>query len=115
LLVAGGASDVDGGDIAPIGTITIPNSLTVAITKSDSLGGDSSLRLQLKDVDGNLFCYAGPLNEVIPIDKLNTQCWNNKGDFATSSTLFTRLDVIVPSSATTDLPFSYCLANVTVQ
>jgi len=117
VLVDGGIDNgnVDGGAISPIGTTTIPNSITVAITRAPAVGGNSSLRLQLKDVDGNLFCYAGPLNEVIPIGKFNTQCWNNKGDFATSSTLFTRLDIIVPSSATTDLPFSYCLTSVTVQ
>jgi hypothetical protein len=104
----------DGGNIASIGTITIPNSLTVFVDRS-GLNGNNSLRVQLTDVDGNLFCYAGSPNDVIPIAKFNTQCWNNKGIFATSSTLFTRVDVIVPSSATTDLEFAYCLTNVVVQ
>jgi hypothetical protein len=107
--------DVDGGNISPIGAITIPNSLTVAVDKSAQVNGNNSLRVQMTDVDGNLFCYSGPMIEPIPVAKLNTQCWNNKGTFATPSTLFTRLDIIVPSSATTDLEFAYCLTNVVVQ
>jgi Glycosyl hydrolase family 12 len=113
--VPGSTSVIDGGAMSPIGAITIPNSIAVTLSRADTLGGNSSLRFQLVDVNGNIFCYGGPLNDVIPITKFNTQCWNNKGDYATSSTLFTRLDVIVPSSATTDLQFAYCIANVVVQ
>jgi hypothetical protein len=107
--------DVDGGNIAPVGAITIPNSLSVAVDRTAPLNGNNSLRVQMTDVEGNLFCYSGPMTEPIPVAKLNTQCWNNKGTFATPSTLFTRLDIIVPSSATTDLEFAYCLTNVVVQ
>ena len=111
----GGLSSSDGGLIPSIHTITIPNSLTVSVLRSDNFVGNASLRAQLIDVDGNIFCYGGPINDAIPIGKFNTQCWNNKGTFASSSTLFSRLDIIVPSSATTDLPFSYCLTNVVIQ
>ncbi len=113
--IDGGPSSVDGGAVSTIHAITIPTSVSVSVTRSDSLGGNASLRAQMTDVDGNIFCYGGPLNEPIPVGKFNTQCWNNKGTFATPSTLFTRLDIIVPSSATTDLPFSYCLTNVVIQ
>jgi hypothetical protein len=111
------AVDVDGGAVAaPLGTITIPNSITVTVARSGgNLTGNNSLRVQLTDVDGNLFCYGGPLNEPIPVGKLNTKCWNNTGDPATPSTRFARGDVIVPSSAATDLSYSYCITNITVQ
>ena len=109
------AAALDGGAIPTVGAINVPNSLTVSITKSGNLTGNNSMRVQLTDVDGNLFCYGGPLNQVIPIDKFNTMCWNNTGDFATPSTLFTRLDVIVPSSAASEQDFAYCLNSVTVE
>jgi cellulose 1,4-beta-cellobiosidase len=109
----GGISD--GGAIAAIGAITIPSSVTVSISRPDKLNGNANLRVQLTDVDGNLFCYGGPLNNAILIGQFNTQCWNNKGTFATPSTRFTRLDIIVPSSATTDMSFGYCLTNVVIQ
>jgi hypothetical protein len=122
----GGLGEVDSGEgaldsgrrgprISPIGTITVPTSVTVSLSRTEGLSGNRSLRAQLTDVDGNIFCYGGPLNEAIPIDKFNTQCWNNKGTFATPSMLFTRIDIIVPSSAATDLPFGYCLGNVVIQ
>jgi hypothetical protein len=42
-------------------------------------------------------------------------CWNNKGKYATPTTRIKRVDVLVPGSASSDLPFSFCLTNVTVQ
>jgi hypothetical protein len=114
-LAADAGTGVDGGDIPTVGSLSIPNSLAVNITKTGNLTGNNSMRLQLTDVDGNLFCYGGPLNQPIPIGKFNTMCWNNTGDFATPSTLFTRLDVIVPSSASTEQDFAYCLTSVSVQ
>jgi hypothetical protein len=110
-----GVDEPDGGSIPTIGTITIPTSIAFTLTRLDDLNGNLSLRAQMTDVEGNLFCYGGPLNEAIPIGKFNTQCWNNKGTFATPATQFTRLDIIVPSSATTSLSFGYCLTNVVVQ
>lgn len=115
VLVDGGISTLDGGLISPIGVITIPTSIAVSLSRSNRLGGNTSLRAQLTDVNGNIFCYGGPLNDAIPITQFNTMCWNNKGTFATPTTPFTRLDIIVPSSATTDLEFGYCLTNVVIQ
>ena len=51
----------------------------------------------------------------IPIGKFNTKCWNNSGDFATSSTAFRRFDIVVPSSAAVRQDYSFCLTNLTVQ
>jgi len=112
---SGGLSGADGGDIPAIHAITVPNNVTLSIWRSNTVGGNNNLRAQLTDVDGNIFCYGGPLNVAIPIGSFNTECWNNQGTFATPSTRFTRLDIIVPSSATTNLPFSYCLDNVVIQ
>ncbi len=99
----------------PVGTITVPNSLSVSITKSGTFNGNTSLRAQLVDQDGNRFCYGGPLNVPIPITDFNTMCWNNTGDFAKPTTTFERLEIMVPSSAVSEEDFSYCLTGVTVQ
>lgn len=109
------AAAIDGGAIPTVGSITIPNTVAVNLVKSGNLTGNNSMRLQLVDVEGKLFCYGGALNAPVPITKFNTACWNNTGDFATPSTLFTRLDVIVPSSAAIQQDFSYCLTSVSVQ
>jgi hypothetical protein len=111
----GGAAGADGGVAIPLGTITIPSSITVSVTKSGTLTGNSSLRAQLTDVNGTDYCYGGPMTDAIPITKFNTACWNNTGEFATSSTAFRTLEVIVPSSASTEQEFAYCITNVTVQ
>ena len=81
------------------------------------LKGNNSLRVQLMDVNNNFYCYGGALNSgvPIPIGKFNTQCWSNTGTYATASTLFKRVDVLVPGTASTDQPFAFCLTNVTVQ
>ena len=93
----GGAGAVDGGASAvgsdasiALGSISIPNSITVSVTKEGSLTGNNSLRAQLTDADGKLFCYGGSMAEPIPIGKFNSACWNNSGDFATSSMAFGR-------------------------
>jgi len=111
---AAGPSD-DGGIVASLGTITIPNSITVSVTRTGTLTGNSSLRVQMTDVNGLDYCYGGSMADAIPIGKFNTMCWNNTGDAATSSTLFRRVDIIVPSSASTEQDFAYCLTNVSVQ
>ena len=62
-------------------------------------------------------CYAGRWTSgvAIPIAQFNTRCWDNSGAFATSSLLFKRVDILVPSNAPTDAPFAYCLTNVSVE
>jgi hypothetical protein len=113
----GGTVDagVDGGVANPIGTITIPTSIAVSVTKAGTMTGNSSLRVQLTDANGVDYCYGGPMTAPIPIGKFNTKCWNNTGDAATPSTQFKRVDIIVPSSAATEQDFAYCLTNVIVQ
>jgi cellulose 1,4-beta-cellobiosidase len=109
----GGAEVVDGG--FPMGTITIPTSITISMTKTGTLTGNSSLRAQLTDEKGGTYCYGGPMTAAIPIGKFNTKCWNNTGDFATPATSFRRFDIIVPSSASTKQDFAFCINNLTVQ
>lgn len=112
-----GGGESEGGAAGGMGSITIPNSIAVSVAKSGSLSGNSALRLQLTDVDDNFYCYGGALNSgvPIPIAKLNTQCWSNSGVYATPSTRFKRVDVLVPGSASTDETFAFCLTGVTVQ
>jgi Glycosyl hydrolase family 12 len=109
--------DVDGGATSSMDSITIGNSITVSLAKSGTGVGNSALRLQLTDANNNFYCYGGQLNSgvPIPITQLNTKCWDNSGTFATSSTPFKRVDVIVPGSASTDEPFAFCLTNVSVE
>ena len=110
-----GGAGVDGPAVAPPGTITIPTSITVAVTKTGDQGGNNSIRAQLTDVNGKSYCYGGSMVNPIPIGNFNSQCWNNKGDAATPSTPFKRFDIIVPSSASSEEDFAYCLTNVVVQ
>jgi hypothetical protein len=111
---AAGTAGVDAG--GPVGTITIPHTIAITVERSgDKMGGNLSLRAQLTAANGDLYCYGGSLNDAIPVTKFNTKCWNNTGVYATASTPFTKLDIIVPSSAASDLEFSYCIANVVVQ
>jgi hypothetical protein len=110
-----GARDPDGGAIN-LGTITIPNTLQVFITKSGgALNGNNSVRAQLIDDSGTAYCYGGSLDAPIPITKFNTACWNNTGTYATATTAFTELQIMVPSAAASEQDFSYCLTNVVVQ
>jgi hypothetical protein len=115
---ADGGLVVDGGGTtSALGTVTIPTSITVSLVKSGSLAGNSALRLQLTDMQGNYYCYAGGLRSgvPIPVGALNTHCWDNSGTFATSATQFTRADVIVPGSASSEAPFAFCLTGASVQ
>jgi hypothetical protein len=119
----GGASLVDGGTVPDggvtgvLGSITIANSIAVSIAKTGSPAGNTVLRLQLTAADGTYYCYGGGLqsNVAIPVGQLNTKCWDNSGAFATPSTQFKRVDVLVPGSASSDAPFAFCLTGVSVQ
>lgn len=114
---ADGGATSDGGSTGGLGAITVTTSITVSLTKSGALAGNSALRLQLTDVNGVYYCYGGRLQSgaPIPVGKLNTRCWDDSGTFATSSTLFKRVDVLVPGSASSDEPFAFCLTGVSVQ
>jgi hypothetical protein len=61
------------------------------------------------------YCYGGSMANAIAIGEFNTQCRNNQGEAATASTLFRRIDIIVPSSASTEQDFACCLTKVSVQ
>jgi hypothetical protein len=108
----------DGGvDAGSLGSITIGQSITIAVEKTGTTTGNSGLRVQLTDSDDTFYCHGGRLDSgvPIPIGEFNTRCWNNSGTFATSSTLFKRVDVLVPGTAATDEPFAFCLTNVSVK
>ena len=110
---------IDAGSTSnPIHGISIPNSITVTVQKSGSFAGNSVLRLELTDSDGQFYCaYEGHWTSgtPIPITQFNSKCWDNTGTFASPSLLFQRVDVLVPSNQYVDQPFSYCLTNVSVE
>jgi cellulose 1,4-beta-cellobiosidase len=109
----------DGGvDANSIDGITIGQSITIAVEKSGALAGNSALRVELTDSNGHYYCaIEGKWTSgvAIPITRFNTHCWDNSGTFATPSMLFRRVDILVPSSASIDQPFAYCLTNVSVE
>ena len=109
----------DGGvDASSVDGITIDQSITITVEKSGVLPGNSALRVELTDSNGHYYCaLEGQWKSgvAIPITQFNTHCWNNSGTFATSDTIFQRIDILVPSNASTDAPFAYCLTNVSVQ
>jgi hypothetical protein len=113
---SGGDGTGDGGASRGLGTITIPKSITVSVSKAGTLAGNNSLRVQLTDAEGIYYCYGGNLvsGTPIPITQFSSTCWNNQGKYATSTTPIKRVDVYVPG-ATSDVPFSFCLTNVTVE
>jgi cellulose 1,4-beta-cellobiosidase len=112
-----GGVAVDSGAAGGVGAINIGTSITVSLAKSGTLAGNSALRLQLTDVNNNFYCYGGTLQSgvPIPIGRFNTQCWSNAGQFAKPSTLFKRVDVLVPGTASTEEPFAFCLSDVVVE
>jgi cellulose 1,4-beta-cellobiosidase len=109
----------DGGaDANSVDGITIGQSITITVEKSGALAGNSALRVELTDSNGHYYCaIEGKWTSgvAIPITKFNTHCWDNSGTFATPEMLFRRVDILVPSSASVDQPFAYCLTNVSVQ
>lgn len=109
----------DGGaDASSVDGITIDQSITITVEKSGALAGNSALRVELTDSNGHYYCaLEGKWTSgvAIPITKFNTHCWDNSGTFATPDMLFRRVDILVPSSASIDEPFAYCLTNVSVQ
>ena len=107
---------VDGGVASAPGAVAIPNSITISVERSGPIPGNDALRVQLTGMNDTFYCYGGVLKSgvPIPIGQLNTKCWDNTGDFATPSTLFKRVDVIVPG-ASTEEPFSFCLTSVSVE
>jgi hypothetical protein len=113
---SGAGTTGEGGVSSALGTITIPKSVTVSVSKEGTLAGNNSLRVQLEDVDGNYYCYGGKLASGTPIAiaQFSTTCWNNQGKSASSTTPIKRVDVYVPGTAS-DVPFSFCLTNVTVE
>ena len=109
---------IDGGaDANSLGTIAIEKSITITVEKTGVTAGNSGLLVQLTDSNNNFYCaYDGRWTSGVPIPITQfARCWKNPGVFATSSTLFKRVDILVPSSASKDKPFAFCLTNVSVE
>lgn len=99
------------------GSITIPKSITYSLVRSGSLAGNNALRPQITGTDNTHDCYFGKLESgtPIPIEKFNSECWDGSGKSATPDTPIKRTDILFPGAASTALPFSFCLTNVTIE
>jgi hypothetical protein len=115
----GTGAGIDAGlSAAPLGTVTIPTSIAVTVKKFGAGSGNSALRVQLTDSNDHFFCAlegSWSSGQPIPITHFNSKCWDNSGTYATPTMSFKRIDVLVPSSAAVDRPFSFCLTAVTLQ
>lgn len=104
-------------DAGSLGGINIANSITITVQTFDDADGNLSLRPQMLDANGDFYCIeAGSWTSGAPIsiNRFSTECWGNTGKRASSSTVFRRLDMLVPSHSSLDRPFSFCLTNVSV-
>jgi len=101
-----------------IGSITIPNSITVNTYKSFPGTGNVYIRIQLTDSAGIDYCVLDNRwsdGNPIPIVSFNTACWDGSGSSPSASTQIVEMDLIVPSTNIGDRPFDFCLLSVTVQ
>jgi hypothetical protein len=108
----------DGGaNASSVGTIAINKSITLTVDKVGSASGNSALLVQLTDSNNNFYCvYDGRWTSGVPIPITQfSRCWDNAGVFATSKSLFKRVDILLPSSASKDRSFAFCLTNVAVE
>ena len=108
----------DGGSNAnSVGAIAIDKSITITVEKTGPATGNSALLVQLTDSNNNFYCaYDGRRTSGVPIPITQfARCWGNSGIFATSNSLFKRVDVLLPSSASQDRSFSFCLTDVSVE
>jgi hypothetical protein len=108
----------DGGaNLDSVDTIAIGKSITITLEKTGPARGNSALLVQLTDSNNNFYCaYDGRWTSGVPIPITQfARCWDNAGVFATASSLFKRVDILVPSSASMDRPFAFCLTNAMVE
>jgi poly(3-hydroxybutyrate) depolymerase len=88
-----------------------------SVTISFSNAGGSNLVVNLvSDPSGSTFwCYElrGATSPVtIPLSSFNTACWNSSGQSLSPGTQVAGIFVYVPSSATTNVPFDFCLLGI---
>jgi hypothetical protein len=79
--------------------------------------GNSSLRLQLIDNTFNYWCFdlAGAQSPVtIALDKFNTKCWNNSGSSFQSGTSIQAIQLTVPGSNSSSVPYNFCFQGLSV-
>jgi len=99
-------------------SVAAPASITVSTIVTGSLAGNWAMRVQISDtLTGINWCVeAGKWasGTPIPITAFNTACWDNSGSSLSPGAPISSINIVVPSEATTDRPFSFCLAGVTV-
>ena len=105
-------------DAGSLNGASIANSITITVQTLGNTGGNSALRLQLTDLNDEFYCVeAGNWTSgiPIPITRFSTECWGDTGTHATSSLVFQRIDIFVPSHASLIRPFAFCLTDVSVE
>jgi hypothetical protein len=102
-------------------SIPAPSTVTVsavfASTPYDTRRGNASARVQVVDYTGIWYCVdAGTWVSGSPIDisSFNTTCWDNMGEPLRPGTPIVEVDVVVPSEATADRPFEFCITDVAI-
>jgi hypothetical protein len=99
--------------------LAITESVTVTTALVGSAKGNSALRLQLVDMDGNFYCVeAGAWTSGVPtpIASFRKQCWDSSvpNAAAPAGTQARRVDVFLPG-ALTNQEFSYCLVDLSAK
>jgi hypothetical protein len=93
--------------------VTAGSTITVDATMGTGTG-DAAARIQIVDDAGTNYCVdSGTWSSGSPIDiaSFNTTCWDNKGSAPSTSTKIVSVHIVVPSDATADRPFSFCLTG----
>jgi hypothetical protein len=115
---AGAGFDVDQAQSPTGGSVSSLLLTGSSMTLSFENPADSPLEIQLSNSTGTYWCYelAGATSPVtIPLTSFNTECWDDEGQAFVSGTAITSIDLVVPGSATSSTPYSFCFLGLTIQ
>jgi len=96
-----------------LGTVAAPAYVTVSALM---FSGGEYVRVQLSGQDGIYYCVeAGrwASGMPIPITNFNSSCWDGTGMALYAGAPISTINLVIPSDATAERPFSLCLTNVT--
>jgi hypothetical protein len=97
--------------------VSAPATITVDADLSGAQIGNQEARVQLVDSAGTSYCVAaGAWSSGSPIDitSFNTACWDDSGTPLAAGASIVSVHIIIPSDATAERPFSFCLTGVTL-
>ena len=99
------------------GSVAAPSSISVTTVTSGAGAGNAAMRVQITSASGANYCVeAGTWasGTPIPIGNFNTTCWNGWGTSLSAGTGITSINLVVPSDAVADRPFSFRLTGATL-